>query len=580
MRRKCLLPLLALLLTLTLTVSAVPALGAGTGVTVKKTGAGVAHLRAEPTINSESLTLFAAGAPVEVHSIDGNWAYVTVNGISGYISTYLLEGDLSSWTAQDEQTLTAEASTPAASGEPLAASSGWITVNTTMYIYTGNSGRLHLREYASRDSRSLGLYSNGTAVQVLASNGEWGYVNVLGAAGYMMLRFLSTSYNPEPTPIPSGDWETMYIYTGNSGRLHLRQAASRSSRSLGLYSNGTQLSAINLGNGWCYVSVLGATGYMMTRYLSTTPYSPSPDGSPIGTAVVHHPNNSFVYLRSSRSTASLANVLAKVPSGTTVTVYERDEWYCRISYNGMTGYMVSWYLYGSSSGSSGSSSVPTGGSVLESRTVRHPNNSFVYMRSSRTTKDTSNVICKVPSGTTVDVYEKDEWYCRICYNGVFGYMVTQYLYGSSSSGASSSIPISGSPIDTAVVRHPNNSFVYLRSSKSTANTSNVICKVPSGSVVDVYERGQWYCKIVYSGMAGYMVTQYLYGSSTGGARVWASNGGSINLRASCSTENDSNILAQMPCGSSVQVLEWGSSWSRISYNGIVGYVISGFLQTW
>ena len=61
----------------------------------------------------------------------------------------------------------------------------------------------------------------------------------------------------------------------------------------------------------------------------------------------------------------------------------------------------------------------------------------------------------------------------------------------------------------ATVQQPNNSFVYLRSTKNSESINNVICQVPSGSVVTVVEWGSLWSKIRYDGMEGYMVTNYL-----------------------------------------------------------------------
>ena len=71
---------------------------------------------------------------------------------------------------------------------------------------------------------------------------------------------------------------------------------------------------------------------------------------------------------------------------------------------------------------------------------------------------------------------------------------------------------SGKPIGTATVVHPRGSFVYLRSSRSTDSTANVLAKVPSGSFVEILSWDVWYCKVRYSGIVGYMVTSYLQGN--------------------------------------------------------------------
>lgn len=646
MHKKGLLSVCAVLLAIMLAIPAVPAL-AENNAYVKDTSSGKINLRSGPATQYRVLAALAPYTPFEVVDVVGKWAHVklsapTAEGVTeGYMYT-----DYVAYYAPSQYV------PPVSEAVPLYDNSypaPTITENTTMYIYTGNSGRLNLREYPSQDSRSLGLYANGTAVTALNRSGSWAYVYVNGMYGYMMLSYLTTNpYIPvQPTaqPVfPSYQAVTKYIYTGNSGKLHLREYASQNSRSLGLFPNGTQVQAIDMLNGWSYVSFGGYTGYMMTKYLTTmqpivtatpynpggytlmyvcianghvslraemsdsssalgnyangtpvyviynfgtwayvyvggqngymkmswlgtSPYSPTPTAvphpvNPIGTAVVQHPNGSFVYLRSSRSTADLSNVLAKVPSGAVVLVYQKDEWYSLISYNGVTGYMVSGYLYsGGVAPSPVVTSVPSvkpvvpAGSVIGIGVVWHPNGygSYVNLRYSRSTEDSSNILLQVPYGAKVDVMEQSGNWTKVRYNGTVGYMVSDYVYldqlttpSPSATEVPPSVPsfpltpatpitpvvteapsipsfplLPATPTVTAapsypdlsgnqrIVRNENSTFVYLRSSKDSSSSSNIIAKVPNGTVVEVLMFGQWWSAVRVGKVQGYMISSYL-----------------------------------------------------------------------
>ena len=217
-----------------------------------------------------------------------------------------------------------------------------------LYVSTGNSGRLHLREFASQSARSLGLYANGTQVRVILHLGAWAYVSVNGATGYMMTRYLNAT---APRTAPNAYPSIRYVRTGNSGRLHLQEYASRNARSLGLYANGVQVAVFADYGAWSYVNVDGKGGYMMNAYLSSlrpvlsapAPAS-TPRPAPYSVLTVRQPNDSFVYLRATRTSDSKANVICKVPSGSPVTLLEWDEWWSRVNYEGMEGYMVTRYL--------------------------------------------------------------------------------------------------------------------------------------------------------------------------------------------------------------------------------------------
>ena len=52
--------------------------------------------------------------------------------------------------------------------------------------------RLHLRKLATKDSRSLGKYYNGTPLEILSLEGDWTQVRVGGQVGYMMTKYILT----------------------------------------------------------------------------------------------------------------------------------------------------------------------------------------------------------------------------------------------------------------------------------------------------------------------------------------------------------------------------------------------------
>ena len=379
MRKKLLRALCALLIAVTAALAAVPAQADARGdlyMYVETGNKGKLHLRAKPDSGSESLGLYRNGTKVLIEGFaNGTWAAVLVDGRRGYMNIHYLSGYA-----------------PAVTGPAVLPA---VTENTTLYVRTGNSGKLHLRANASQDADSLGLYPNGTPVHVTSRNGAWAFVNVNGAMGFMMLNYLSdspsaaSSFVQQPTPAPlSGAVTRMYVNTGNTGRLHLRAAAREDAASLGLYANGTMVYASPLGNGWSQVTVGGQTGYMMTQYLSPVPglaypyytaqptaapyvyqypyaaaptpapvysyYVPLPTAAPTaspapslyaGAAVtVRNRNSSFVYLRSSRDSDRKDNILAQVPVGEKVTVLEPGQYWSRVRYDGIEGYMVSGYL--------------------------------------------------------------------------------------------------------------------------------------------------------------------------------------------------------------------------------------------
>ena len=433
MKKSVVRSLFVLFLATVMIFTSVPALAdQGTGglyMYVSTGNSGKLNLRALPSQNSQSLGQFPNGTAVLVESItNGNWALVQVNGQRGYMSLNFLSS--------------------AAPVTPIPAPTPTPTEDTTLYVYTGNSGKLHLREYASQNARSLGLYPNGTVVRVTARTGQWAFVNISGVSGYMMLKYLTANPSqpvvPQPTVNP-GAATLMYVYTGNTGRLHLRQYASQSAPSLGLFPNGTQVYALNLGNGWSQVTAGGLTGYMMSKYLVASPYNPGPTATPVPQPVpvpdgatlmyVATGNTGRLHLRENMSTD--AGSLGLFYNGTPVYVIANYGVWSYVNVGGKVGYMMTKFLSPAQPGTvvtpiPGAPTVqpavqPTVYPGATAATVRQPNGSFVYLRSTASSQSNTNVICQVPSGSTVTVVLWGQSWCLVRYNGMEGYMVTQYL---------------------------------------------------------------------------------------------------------------------------------------------------------
>jgi peptidoglycan hydrolase-like protein with peptidoglycan-binding domain len=130
--------------------------------------------------------------------------------------------------------------------------------------------------------------------------------------------------------------------------------------------------------------------------------------------------------------------------------------------------------------------------------------------------------------------------------------------------------------------------LHLRSSRSDAGSKNILASIPSGTRLTVLSKGEGWTKVTYSGKTGYVRTGFLRFPSTpekvktgigsGEALVSTQPGRSLNLRSSQSSAHSANIIAYIPSGTVVGLIEAGPSWSRISFGGLTGYAQSGYLQ--
>ena len=468
--------MIALLLAAVLALGCLPAQADSVKMYVSTGNSGKLNLRTQPTVQSQSLGLYANGTEVTVENTQNGWAYVTVGGMKGYMMLSCLSNTYIVY--------------PGPTAKPWAAATPVPTEDTTLYIQTGNSGKLHLREQPSTSSRSLGLYPNGTAVQVTARVGNFAFVQVAGITGYMMQSFLTanapavqpTAQPGVPTAVPfvPGSAAAMYIATGNTGKLHLREQPSTSARSLGLYPNGTAVLAVNLGNGWAQVQVNGRQGYMMLKFLAyvagvPTPVptaTPDPNATPGPTAVpsadflmyIATGNTGKLHLRENVSTSSRS--LGLYPNGTVVTVHGFIGEWAQVTVAGKNGYMMRKFLAQMPSAVTPTPTptpTPTAPAPTDTAAPGDP------------TPTPTPEIEVTPTPTPV-------------------------------AEATPTAPPAAP--NTAVVTQPSNSYVNLRSSPQS-EAPNVIAQIPSGTVVEVLERGATWCRIRVNGMEGWMISWYL-----------------------------------------------------------------------
>ena len=93
--------------------------------------------------------------------------------------------------------------------------------------------------------------------------------------------------------------------------------------------------------------------------------------------------------------------------------------------------------------------------------------------------------------------------------------------------------------------------------------------------LDVYKRQNQ-----TNGMTGYVMTAYIQLHnlpSTPWRTVSHPSGSYVNLRSSANMSIN-NVLSRMPSGASVQVLIPGSEWTKVSYGGTTGYMLTYFLK--
>ena len=130
------------------------------------------------------------------------------------------------------------------------------------WIDGGNADRVHLRAAPSAKADSLGLYFTGTGAIVIDRAGDWAWVMIGSAEGWMMADYLSGSYIA-----PQGPWHV--VDNPHSTWVNLRMSPSMDALVAMCPDNGTAVRILGeTADGWSYVDCDGVMGYMRTDLLS------------------------------------------------------------------------------------------------------------------------------------------------------------------------------------------------------------------------------------------------------------------------------------------------------------------------
>ena len=303
---------LAMLIAITMLI--IPASAENYATAVVK--GGWLRLRAEASASSETISAYFTGTQVTIIGTSGEWYYVlTPDGHYGFMnSNYLTVTGSSSGSTTTEST----AYIYAANGKPVrmrsgpstdygvvasysvgtqvkvlisgadwskirvgtrtgymmskflsvtGSSSGSTTTESTAYIYAANGKPVRMRSGPSTDYGVVASYSVGTQVKVLISGADWSKIRVGTRTGYMMSKFLSVTNITPSTPSSS---YTAYVTASNGKPVRMRTGAGTNYSVISTYSVGTQVTVLEYGKTWCRIRVNGYTGYMMTKFLTTT----------------------------------------------------------------------------------------------------------------------------------------------------------------------------------------------------------------------------------------------------------------------------------------------------------------------
>ena len=267
-------------------------------------------------------------------------------------------------------------------------------------------GALNLRQTPSLSAKVLGQFPTGTLVEIVEAGDEWHKVEVNGAAGYMMAKFLNTAETEQ----------TATVHTNTGIGLNLRETPDTDGAIITSVKNGGEVTVLQKGSNWSRVSVDGQEGFMSTQYLrfgSQTTQQPSTGKI----AVVNNPRDTQVL--NLRQSASLdAKVLDYYRNGVKVTILKAGSTWHKVQVeDGKVGYMMAKFLKITDE----TATVQP----FQATVVNVNGGSYVNFRKAASLS--AGIISRVDVGSTVTVIEHGTDWCKVDVDGVEGYMSTWFL---------------------------------------------------------------------------------------------------------------------------------------------------------
>lgn len=187
---------------------------------------------------------------------------------------------------------------------------------------------------------------------------------------------------------------------------------------------------------------------------------------------------------------------------------------------------------------------------------------------------------KLNKGYKVEYLETVGSWIKIKYNGLEGFVHGDYVSGSSNNNTSEG----DNTIKTT--KEVTGSSVNFRKGPGTNNS--VIKALSKGTKVGFISESNGWAKINYNGSIGYISSKYLgaINSNNNNTNEEADNtvkynkevtGSRVNLRKGPGTNYP--VVTSLSRGTSVGVISESNGWSKINYNGSIGYMSSSYLGT-
>ena len=264
--------------------------------------------------------------------------------------------------------------------------------------------------------------------------------------------------------------------------------------------------------------------------------------------------------------------LDKLNKGYKVEYLETVGSWIKIKYNGLEGFVHGDYVSGSSN-----NNTSEGDNTI--KTTKEVTGSSVNFRKGPGTNN--SVIKALSKGTKVGFISESNGWAKVNYNGTIGYISSKYLESVNSEN-------NNVETDNTVKADKEVTGSSVNFRKGPGTNYSIIKTLSKGTKVGFISESNGWAKINYNGSIGYISSKYLgaINSNNNNTNEEADNtvkynksvtGSRVNLRKGPGTNYP--VVTSLIRGTSVGVISESNGWSKINYNGSIGYMSSSYLGT-
>lgn len=113
--------------------------------------------------------------------------------------------------------------------------------------------------------------------------------------------------------------------------------------------------------------------------------------------------------------------------------------------------------------------------------------------------------------------------------------------------------------------------------KTASLEARVLGQYPTGTWIEILEKGDEWSKVKVNGKNGFMMSKYL-SANTGSSTMYVRTNTGIGLNLRKGPSMDAEIITSYPIGTAVSVMKKGSGWYQVQVGENTGYMSSKFLS--